>query len=147
MPDTIRVVIADDHAIFRYGLRKLIETQRDFTLVGEAVDGITAVQLVRETKPDVLLLDLTMPLMSGLDVVAELERMRSEVRTILLVAAIEMRPPADRVPAAVSFALFKIRWEDNGPLLALIVTPSASATEASVRDVRQPARTYTVSLD
>lgn len=89
MPNTIRLLSADDHAIFRDGLRKLIETQPDFSLIGHAADGIEALQRVRETKPDVLLLDLAMPRMSGLDVVAELERMQSDVRTILLVAAID----------------------------------------------------------
>jgi two-component system nitrate/nitrite response regulator NarL len=89
MPDPIRLLIADDHAIFRYGLRKLIETQPDFTIVGEASDGIEAVQRVRDLKPDVLTLDLTMPRMSGLDVVAELERTHATVRTIMLVASLD----------------------------------------------------------
>jgi two-component system, NarL family, nitrate/nitrite response regulator NarL len=89
MSDPIRLMIADDHPIFRDGLRKLIEAQPDFTLVGEASDGIEALQRVRDMKPDVLTLDLMMPRMSGLDVVAELERMHSSVRTIMLVATID----------------------------------------------------------
>ncbi len=89
MPETIRLAIADDHTIVRDGLRRLLETQPDFTVVAEAADGIDALQRVGDTKPDVLLLDLTMPRMSGLEVVAELERIRSGVRTILLVAAID----------------------------------------------------------
>ena len=89
MPETIRLAIADDHTIVRDGLRQLLETQSDFTIVAEATDGIEALERVRDTKPDVLLLDITMPRMSGLEVVAELERARSGVRTILLVAAID----------------------------------------------------------
>ena len=89
MPETIRLAIADDHTIVRDGLRQLLETQPDFTIVAEATDGIEALERVRDTKPDVLLLDLTMPRMSGLEVVAELERVRASVRTILLVAAID----------------------------------------------------------
>ena len=89
MPDTIRLLIADDHTMFRDGLRNLLETQPDFTVVAEAAEGIETVRRVREIKPDVLLLDLAMPRMSGLDVVAELGRMRAPVRTILLVASID----------------------------------------------------------
>ena len=96
MGKTIRLLMADDHAMFRDGLRKLLETQADFTVVAEASNGIDALQRVRETKPDVLLLDLGMPRMSGLQVVAELNNIRSDVRTILLVAAIDQ---ADTIKA------------------------------------------------
>jgi len=89
MREPIRLMIADDHSIFRDGLKKLIETQPDFTFVGEASNGREAVLRAHELKPDVLTLDLSMPHMSGLDVVAELDRTRSGVRTIMLVASID----------------------------------------------------------
>jgi two-component system, NarL family, nitrate/nitrite response regulator NarL len=89
MPEPIRVMIADDHWIFRDGLKKLIETQPDFTLVGEASDGREAVQRAHELKPDVLTLDLSMPRMSGLEAVAELARTQPGVRTIMLVAEMD----------------------------------------------------------
>jgi len=89
MPDAIRLMIADDHSIFRDGLKKLIETQPDFTFIGEASDGREAVKRARELKPDVMTLDLSMPRMSGLEVAAELNRTQTGVRIIMLVAELD----------------------------------------------------------
>src|SRR5262252_4545580 len=72
MHDQIAILIADDHPIFRGGLRALIETEGGFALAGEAVDGEQAVAFTRQLKPNILLLDLAMPKLSGLDVVKEL---------------------------------------------------------------------------
>ena len=63
---TIRIVLADDHAIFRAGLRALLDAQPDMQVVGEAGDGAQAVAKARELQPDVVLLDLSMPGMDGL---------------------------------------------------------------------------------
>jgi two-component system, NarL family, nitrate/nitrite response regulator NarL len=92
MSDTkapIRIVIADDHPLVRDGLRKLFELQPGFTVVGEAGDGLDAVRQVKELTPDLLLLDLTMPRMNGLEVLKELADSATDVRTVLLTAAIE----------------------------------------------------------
>jgi DNA-binding NarL/FixJ family response regulator len=63
----IRVVVADDQALVRVGLRVLIETEDDLELVGEAEDGRMAVQVVRRTRPDVVLMDVRMPVMDGIE--------------------------------------------------------------------------------
>ena len=63
----IRVVIADDHPIFRDGLRRLLESEPGFQVVGEAEDGRQAVSLARQTQPDVILMDVRMPEMDGLE--------------------------------------------------------------------------------
>jgi DNA-binding NarL/FixJ family response regulator len=87
----ISVAIADDHAIFRDGLRKLLEAEGSFELVGEASDGIEAIDLVRRRMPDVLLLDLNMPRLAGLDALAELIRTTPDLRVIILAASVDRR--------------------------------------------------------
>jgi len=87
----IRVLIADDHAIFRDGLRKLLEADPGLTVVGEAADGIEALKLALKLKPDILLLDLAMPRQPGLDTLRELADTSPNLRTVLLTAAIEKR--------------------------------------------------------
>jgi DNA-binding NarL/FixJ family response regulator len=87
----ISVVIADDHTIFRDGLRRLLELEDEFEVVGEAADGAEAVLKVSLLHPSLLLLDLAMPKMPGLDALRELAQQQTSTRTILLTAAIERR--------------------------------------------------------
>ena len=86
----IRIVIADDHKILRAGVSQLLASELDFDVVGEAGDGAEAVALVRQLRPDVLLLDLAMPRMNGLDTIRELTA-SCACRIVLLTAQIEKR--------------------------------------------------------
>jgi DNA-binding NarL/FixJ family response regulator len=88
-PRTIRVVIADDHPILREGLRRLLEDDGEFHVVGQAADGADAVRLAREQQPDVLLLDLAMPRVSGLEALKEISAGGSTTKVLVLTVAID----------------------------------------------------------
>jgi two-component system, NarL family, response regulator LiaR len=81
---TIRVAIADDHAVVRQGLRTFLELQDDMEVVGEAVDGADAVALVERTSPDVVLLDLVMPHVDGIEATRRIRERSPEARILVL---------------------------------------------------------------
>jgi len=87
---SVRILIADDHTIFRDGLRRLLEAEPELQVAGEAADGAETIAQTRELHPDVLLLDLAMPRVPGMDVLRELSN-NGEMHTkiIVLTAAVE----------------------------------------------------------
>ena len=88
---SVRIVIADDHTIFRDGLRRLLEAEPELSVVGEAADGTEAVAQTRALKPEILLLDLAMPRVPGMDALRELSTDTDGLHTkiIVLTAAVE----------------------------------------------------------
>lgn len=80
----IRVLIADDHAVLRSGLRMLLDAQPGIEVVGEASDGVEAVSKTTELTPDVVLLDITMPAMSGIDVIRTIKSRMPSIATLIL---------------------------------------------------------------
>ena len=83
----IRIAIADDHPIFRDGLKQILGLQPDFTVVAEARDGEEALQVIEEHGPDILLLDLNMPRAGGLGILQRLQGHRSDTKVIVLTAS------------------------------------------------------------
>jgi len=118
---TIRVAIADDHAVVRQGLRTFLELQEDMEVVGEAVDGADAVDLVERAAPDVVLLDLVMPRVDGIEATRRIRE----------------RSPATRILVLTSFAddhtvLPAIRAGAAGYLLKDVQPPELAAAIRTV---------------
>jgi DNA-binding NarL/FixJ family response regulator len=80
----VRLLLADDHAIVRRGMRALIEAQPSFDVVAEAADGVEAVALCEQHRPDVAVLDVAMPRLSGIDVAERVRRMDGGPRVVML---------------------------------------------------------------
>lgn len=85
-PARVRVIIADDHPLIRLGVRKLLEASPEICVVAEASDGKEAVEFVHEYHPDVLILDLQMPIMDGIQAMECLRQSGSKVRILILSA-------------------------------------------------------------
>jgi NarL family two-component system response regulator YdfI len=79
-----RVVIADDHLVVREGLRLILETEEDFELIGQAQDGATAVQLASELEPDLILMDLRMPGMGGIEAIEQIHDANPDTAVVIL---------------------------------------------------------------
>jgi two-component system, NarL family, response regulator DegU len=93
----IRILIADDHDLIRNGLRQLIRTQADMEVAGEAVDGVEALEKARHLHPDVILLDIAMPRMNGLEAAPLIRDVSPKSRIVILsmyVAMSSKDPPA-----------------------------------------------------
>src|SRR6185437_12488016 len=80
----IRIVLADDHAVMRTGLRLVLERQSDFTVIGEASDGREAVALVQKDPPHVLVMDIGMPNLNGIEAARQVATIAPQVSVVIL---------------------------------------------------------------
>src|SRR6266849_6432333 len=103
----IRVLIADDHSVVREGLRRFLGRDPELTVVGEAADGAEAVELARQLRPDVVLMDLLMPVMDGIAAIAAIRRELPETEVVALTSVLESEAVVGAVKAGVIGYLLK----------------------------------------
>jgi two-component system, NarL family, response regulator LiaR len=109
--DAIRVLIADDHPIVREGLRTLIASEPGMEMVGEATNGAEAVSLARSLQPDVILMDLIMPVMDGLRAISEIKAENPEASILVLTSFAEQ----DKVFPAIRAGALGYLLKDTAP--------------------------------
>ena len=80
----IRILVADDHTLLRNGIRALLEDEQDIVIVGEAEDGREAVKLANQLRPNVILMDIAMPLLNGLEATRQIKREHPEINVLVL---------------------------------------------------------------
>ncbi len=126
---TIRILIADDHAVVRRGLRSILQIEKDFQVVGEASNGSEAVEMTRQLKPQVVIMDLIMPAKSGGEATAEILAERPETRILLLTTFGTADDVAKALEAGAAGALMKT--SDESEIIAAIRTIAAGGHAVS----------------
>jgi len=111
MAELIRVLIADDHPIVRQGLEIVINSQPDLKLVGQAADGNEALTLIRELKPDVVVMDLKMPVKNGLTAIQEVKNSDPEIPVLVLTSF----PDDEMVISAIQLGANGVMLKDSPP--------------------------------
>jgi len=142
---SIRILIADDHAVVRQGLRMFLGRDPELEVVGEAADGAAAVRLARELQPDVVLMDLLMPVMDGLAATGEIRRALPDTEVLALTSVLER---ASVVGAVRAGAIGYLPKDTRAAELRRAIKAAAAgrvqlSPEASallLREVREPAR-------
>ena len=126
---TIRILIADDHAVVRRGLRSILQIEKDFQIVGEASNGTETVEKARQLKPHVIIMDLIMPEKSGGEATAEILAERPETRILLLTTFGTADDVAKALEAGAAGALMKT--SDESEIIAAIRTVAAGGRAVS----------------
>lgn len=108
---TIRVLITDDHAIVRKGIRALLATEKDIEIVGEAANGAQATELAHSLKPDVILMDLMMPVMDGIEATRQIAQREPKSKILVLTSF----AADDKVFPAIKAGALGYLLKDSGP--------------------------------
>ena len=135
MTKKIRVLLADDHSLVRLGLSALIGYQKDFTVAGEACDGAEAAKLADEIKPDLIVMDLVMPEVDGVEATRRIRQKNPDARVLVLTTFGTSADVARAVAAGASGAIMKD--SSNDELLAAMRTVAAGGTAFSPEIERQ----------
>lgn len=139
----IRVLIADDHPIIRDSLRALISTEEDLDLVGEAVNGEDAVKKAADLEPDVILMDLVMPVKDGLQAIIEIKQINPDVSILVLTSFSD----EDKVFPAIRSGALGYMLKDTAPQELLKAIHDVYRGEASlhpgialqlIREIKRP---------
>ena len=139
----IKVLLVDDHAVVRQGLRMFLSLDPDLQIIGEATNGLEAVEMSKQLKPDIILMDLLMPVMDGLTAIQRIKKAQPEVEIIALTSVIE----DDRVFSAIHAGAMGYLLKDTqaNELVQRIkgahrgeVQLSPDAAKRLIREVRSP---------
>lgn len=147
---TIRILLADDHSVVRQGLRMFLGLDPEFDVVGEAADGAEAVRLARELRPDVVLMDLLMPVMDGIAAIGQIRRDLPDVEVVALTSVLEDASVVGAVRAgAIGYLLKDTRAEELCRAIhaaaAGQVQLAPQAAARLLREVRAPESPETLS--
>jgi NarL family two-component system response regulator LiaR len=146
MTESIKVLIADDHVLVREALSKLLGAKPGLDVVAQASDGLEAVEKARSLQPDVILMDLAMPKMDGIEATAEIRRENPQARILVLTSFGEDR----RVYAAVKAGAVSYLLKDSSPLELVQAIQAVHRGETSlqptiarklIREISRPAET------
>ena len=111
--DLIRVMVVDDHPVTRRGLRDTLEDEEDFEVVGQAANGVEAVRVAQETRPDVIVMDLFMPDQDGVEACREIVDLRPETRVLMLTASVDENDVVRAVAAGAAGFVQKFTGSDE----------------------------------
>ena len=122
----VRVMVVDDHEIMRDGLREVLERTGNFEVFGQAGDGVSAVNIALELKPDVIIMDVMMPLKNGIDACREITEMLPDTKVLILTASAEEDAVMEAVAAGATGFLQKYSGKEK-----LLNTPEYGPGEST----------------
>jgi DNA-binding NarL/FixJ family response regulator len=142
MTDQVRIMLVDDHEVVRMGLRTLLERRDNMAIVGEAGDGPEAVDIARQARPDVIVMDIRLPTMSGVEACREIRDERPETRVIMLTSYADDEAIYGSIMAGASGYLLKqTRGQDLAGAIERVARGESlldpSVTEKVLRRMRQ----------